>query len=83
MAMLREQGELALARGDRAGAEAAWSQMLKLVVEPTDRTVKKPAQADEPGRRCGFPCIRPLLGACCLVVVVVVSHRLVSQGRDR
>ena len=42
LAMLREQGELALARGDRAGAEAAWSQMLKLVVEPTDRTVKKP-----------------------------------------
>jgi hypothetical protein len=28
---------------DRAGAEDAWSQMLKLVVEPTDRTMKRPA----------------------------------------
>jgi hypothetical protein len=28
---------------DRAGAEDAWSQMLKLAVEPTDRTMKKPA----------------------------------------
>ena len=43
LAMLREQGELALARGDRAGAETAWSEMLKLVVEPNDRSSKKPA----------------------------------------
>ena len=42
LAMLREQGELALARGERAGAEAAWSRMLQHVVEPTDRLVKKP-----------------------------------------
>ena len=42
-AMLREQGEFALARGDRAGAEAAWGEMLKLVVEPADRNLKKPA----------------------------------------
>jgi hypothetical protein len=41
--MLRERGQLALARGDRAGADAAWSEMLRLVVEPTDRNVKKPA----------------------------------------
>jgi hypothetical protein len=40
-AMLREQGEFALARGDRGGAEAAWSEMLKLVVEPTDRNLRK------------------------------------------
>ena len=51
LAMLREQGELALARSDRAGAEAAWSRMLQLVVEPTDRLVKKPdAETEETGR---------------------------------
>ena len=51
MAMLREQGEFALARGDRAGAEAAWGEMLKLVVEPADRSVKKPErEAKETGR---------------------------------
>ncbi|MFI5456257.1 MAG: DUF1583 domain-containing protein [Isosphaerales bacterium] len=43
MAMLREQGELALARGDRAAAEAAWGRMLEIVVEPPGRKIKKPA----------------------------------------
>ena len=43
MGMLRERGELALARGDRHAAESAWSEMLKMVVEPTDRNAKKPA----------------------------------------
>ena len=52
MAMLREQGEFALARGDRAGAEAAWSEMLKLVVEPTDRRVKKPDAEARQDRPC-------------------------------
>ncbi len=57
LAMLREQGEFALARGDRAAAEAAWSQMLRLVVEPGDRPTKKteprprkPAATAEPSR---------------------------------
>ncbi len=42
LAMIREEGELALKRGDRKAAEAAWSQMLELVVEPADRKAKKP-----------------------------------------
>jgi thioredoxin-like negative regulator of GroEL len=35
LAMVREQGEIALSRGDRKGAEAAWGQMLDLVM-PAD-----------------------------------------------
>ena len=43
LAMIREEGELALERGDRAAALAAWSRMLELVVEPADRKLKKPS----------------------------------------
>ena len=41
LAMIREEGELALERGDRAAAEAAWSRMLELVVEPADRKARR------------------------------------------
>src|SRR4029077_16444061 len=34
LAMVREQGELALTHGDRKGAEAAWSRMLEMVLPP-------------------------------------------------
>jgi hypothetical protein len=45
LAMIREQGELALARGDRAGAQAAWGRMLELVVKPPEIKSKKPSAA--------------------------------------
>ena len=40
--------QLALARGDRAGAEAAWGEMLKLVVEPADRSRRSPSKPKKP-----------------------------------
>ncbi len=43
LAMLREQGERALARGDRAQAEAIWARMLALVLAP-DRSRLRPAR---------------------------------------
>ena len=48
MAMLREQGELALERGDRSAAEAAWGRMLTLVVEPPERKTRKAAPKPNP-----------------------------------
>ena len=48
MAMLREQGQMALERGDREAAEAAWSRMLALVIEPPTRTIKKPSAKPRP-----------------------------------
>ena len=56
MAMLREQGEQALARGDRPGAEAVWTRMLETVVAPPKKRLQKPEpDAAMPGgepRRC-------------------------------
>ncbi len=42
MAMLREQGEQSLARGDRPGAEAVWTRMLETVVAPPGRNLARP-----------------------------------------
>ena len=55
MAMLREQGELALTRGDRRAAEADWSRMLELVVEPAQRKAKKPAARTRSRRAARAP----------------------------
>ena len=41
MAMLRERGDLALARGDRSAAEAEWVRMLETVIEPPGRKARK------------------------------------------
>ena len=48
MAMLREQGQMALERGDRRAAEAAWSRMLTLVVAPAESKIKKPSTKPKP-----------------------------------
>ncbi len=65
MAMLREQGELALERGDRHLAEAAWGRMLTLVVELPESKLKQPSRArakpSRPPRHRGSP--RPPLDA--------------------
>jgi lipopolysaccharide biosynthesis regulator YciM len=55
MAMLREQGQLALDRGDRRAAEAAWSRMLTLVVAPPERKVKQPSPKPGPPARPAQP----------------------------
>jgi hypothetical protein len=47
LAMLREQGQRALDRGDRAGAEAAWGRMLTMVLAPEPSRTRRP----EPARR--------------------------------
>ena len=52
LAMIREQGELALAQGDRAGAVAAWGRMLDIVVSPPQNKAKKAGQAP---KRLGIP----------------------------
>jgi hypothetical protein len=46
LAMLREQGELALSHGDRKAAEAAWSRMLETVLPavPTRSRVQRPSR---------------------------------------
>jgi tetratricopeptide (TPR) repeat protein len=49
LAMLREQGELALADGDAKGAEAAWGRMLEMIL---------PAEPARP-RRTGTPAGAP------------------------
>jgi hypothetical protein len=49
LAMLREQGEAALARDDRAGAARVWSRMLYLVITPTEVKPRRPAGANRPG----------------------------------
>ena len=41
MAMLRERGDLALARGDRPVAEAVWTRMLETLIEPPGRKAGK------------------------------------------
>ncbi len=52
LAMIREQGERALQKGDRAAATAAWGRMLDFVVSPPQtkvkKTVKVPAFAPTP-----------------------------------
>jgi tetratricopeptide (TPR) repeat protein len=58
MAMYREQGESALARGDRKAAEAAWGRMLEIVLEPPGRKTKKPAANAGPAR-VGQPQAKP------------------------
>ena len=45
LAMVREQGELALARGDRKGAEAAWGRMLDLVMPAPSARARRPRPA--------------------------------------
>ncbi|MHB1556493.1 MAG: DUF1583 domain-containing protein [Isosphaeraceae bacterium] len=45
MAMYREQGERALAAGDRRAAEAVWTRMLDTVVSPPKRRTAKPEEA--------------------------------------
>ncbi len=47
LAMLREQGQLDLARGDRAGAERAWTRLLEQVLAKNTPAVAKP---DRPAR---------------------------------
>src|SRR5205807_442643 len=54
LAMIREQGDVAWTRGDRAGAEAAWTRMLETVIEPPDRKPRKPKPAASPS-----PAARP------------------------
>ncbi len=41
MAMLREQGEQALTRGDRPDAEGVWSKMLETVISPPRKKLRK------------------------------------------
>ncbi len=52
LAMIREQGELALERGDKRTAEADWARMLDLVVNPPQSKIKKanpqPARTSRP-----------------------------------
>lgn len=45
MAMYREQGERALAAGDRREAEAVWTRMLETIVSPPKRRAAKPDEA--------------------------------------
>ena len=45
LAMIREQGERAIEKGDRTAAAAAWGQMLEIVVSPPRAKLKKPVQA--------------------------------------
>ena len=45
LAMMRERGELALARGDKNAAAAEWGKMLEIVVTPARGKSKKPAAA--------------------------------------
>ncbi len=55
LAMVREQGERALEKGDRAGALAAWGRMLDIVVNPPQNKAKKagpvPARHERTRRR--------------------------------
>ena len=59
LAMIREQGELAIERGDKAGAMAAWGRMLELVVDPPELKSKKgapgPTSPPEAPRRRAQP----------------------------
>ncbi len=53
LAMLREQGELALDRNDKNGAAAAWSRMLELVITPPEARARRPAGGN--GARGAMP----------------------------
>ena len=76
LAMIREEGELALKRGDRKGAETAWSRMLELVVEPADRKTKKPSiPAAAPAAAAPVPAASvPAAGATSFAPVSRQSH---------
>ena len=43
LAMMREQGQLAFERNDRAAAAAVWSRMLEMVVAPREARARRPA----------------------------------------
>lgn len=59
MAILREQANLALEQGDRAGAETAWGQMIDRVFSTNAKVTKpQPAQAST-----GSTSIKPASGA--------------------
>lgn len=49
LAMLREQGQAELDRGDRAAAEQSWGEMLRLVLPEPDGSKKSPGKAAQPG----------------------------------
>ena len=51
LAMIREEGELALERGDRKAAEAAWSQMLELVVRARRPQGQETKNSGDPASR--------------------------------
>ena len=50
LAMVREQGEIAMARGDRKAAEASWGRLLDLIMPaPTARTRRAQPVRGQPG----------------------------------
>lgn len=51
LAMLREQGETELKRGDRAAAERTWGEMLELVLPRSEEPEKTPDKADKPAQK--------------------------------
>lgn len=51
LAILREQGELALSRGDRAGAEKTWGKMLESVIPRPKPDDHRPRTRPEPTRQ--------------------------------
>ena len=51
LAMLRERGRRALDRGDEAGADAAWSRMLEIVLAREAAKARKAAEAPAPTPR--------------------------------
>ncbi len=57
LAMLREQGQAAFDRNERANAAAIWSRMLDMVVTPSEPRPRRPAVngPGAPGRRAGLP----------------------------
>ena len=63
MAMMREQGELALERGDRAAAQAAWGRMLELVIDPPESKAKKAAAKPVVPGAAPRPAAQPAVGA--------------------
>ena len=63
LAMVREQGELALARGDRKGAEAAWGRMLDLVM-PAPQAAPAPARPGPTRFRDHQTSATRLVGSC-------------------
>ncbi len=51
LVMIRERGEGALERGDRALAQAEWRRMLKLVIEPPAGRIRRPNPGSVPAPR--------------------------------